>query len=112
LSAQLLKADANGADRQIRLHLEHWIQLLTQAAAEEPAGDRRPDPRGKPAKLKSRKRQGDGMAIISRRIAAIRERIARREAATASCAGHYSIPLPTSMAFLLMFPEAWLVKRE
>ena len=60
LVEKLLKADANEADRQIRLHLEPWIQLLTQAAAEEPADDRRPDPRGKTAKLKSRKRLRDG----------------------------------------------------
>jgi len=56
LVEKLLRADAEEADRLVRLHLDPWIALLTQAAAEEPGGGEMPDPRGKTTRLKSRKK--------------------------------------------------------
>jgi len=60
LVEKLLRADAEEADRLMRLHLEPWIDLLTKAAAAEPVGEEMPDPRGKTRRLKSRKKLRSG----------------------------------------------------
>ncbi len=56
LVERLLQCGPEEADREVRSHLEPWIELLTPLAAREPKEIPRVDTRGRPKRLKLRRK--------------------------------------------------------